>query len=673
MSKSLPLFLMTWKKNPLVQLVLLLLLILLDINNNHDKPNTLVQARSSSSPTFFSDHRSKSSCETSSSFSRGRIRNNYKDACVFLNNNSSSSLSYPYPSSSTSLHHPFLFSVRGGTAAAAASSYSEYDDDEYYDSLESSGEEEEEEYDEEEEEYDESNDNDNNNVANGGKYGSSVLGNAILEIVYAGRRAINAGVDALNQAIIPEFNPENENIEDEIKERHQRPSSTKLAQKLGDIFLAMLRAAFQSDEEQEIDHYLGDEAYEASMSEDYDYDNEQKLSPTKTSTSTTTSIADLGPSLAKMYQVKHSTKSSIILHGGTLTDALKYARAQSCLLLVFVPFASSSSSHKSQKHEKDTLAIQSLLSPEVGSAMRKSPPMPSKERQKYKQQQSSQEGSFLAWCAPAGSAEANDKWIQNRQKIAKKGGGKSPLLLLAYPAQTMDSMGKIKIVPQVLAQHHCNPPPSATLLSTWLKSARKQYARKYATMRHAAQEQQYAKERAEGYTSSLQNDAKRERNERRDRQQKEREEADKRKRAEAYQKRRLILRDSLPQEPSSSNIPSDQVITVALRFGDGRTGRRRFLIQEDVNVLFDWVDGMFEMEREQVKLSSMNGRINLEYTADNNNVDETWWEKNYDEDEGSFLHEAGTTLKDAGLGKMVALRVVELKDNEEVDVEENKE
>jgi len=93
----------------------------------------------------------------------------------------------------------------------------------------------------------------------------------------------------------------------------------------------------------------------------------------------------------------------------------------------------------------------------------------------------------------------------------------------------------------------------------------------------------------------------------------------------------------LPPEPTDSDQMA--VKTVALRFADGRTGQRRFAATARTNDLLDWVDAVFGMERETVQLVTLNGKVSLEWNED----------------------DKGTTLEEAGLGKMVGLRVTEKK------------
>lgn len=101
--------------------------------------------------------------------------------------------------------------------------------------------------------------------------------------------------------------------------------------------------------------------------------------------------------------------------------------------------------------------------------------------------------------------------------------------------------------------------------------------------------------------------------------------------------------EALPEEPEKG---SDGVVTIALRFGDGRKGQRRFGAETMVDEVFNWIDAMFKTERETIELMTMNGKKTF-----------------------SFGDNGSTTLEDIGLGKMAAFRVIE-KEVEEAEGEE---
>jgi len=166
-------------------------------------------------------------------------------------------------------------------------------------------------------------------------------------------------------------------------------------------------------------------------------------------------------------------------------------------------------------------------------------------------------------------------------------------------------------------------------------------------MQHELRETRLFQERHEGYKSSVESDLQREKEEK----EKELERLAKEKALEEEQKaleeRRLELQASLPDEPTS-NSKASGIITIALRFSDGRTGQRRFLSDTDVNVVFNWVDCTYKMEREKIVLSTMNGKNSFQY------------EENPEEEDGV----SGVTLKSVGLPRMTGLRVTETKEEE---------
>ncbi len=96
--------------------------------------------------------------------------------------------------------------------------------------------------------------------------------------------------------------------------------------------------------------------------------------------------------------------------------------------------------------------------------------------------------------------------------------------------------------------------------------------------------------------------------------------------------RREELKESLPEDlKEGGNIKK-----VSLRFPDGRSGQRGFSSDQSLSVLFNWVDAFYEIERETVILTTLNGKTTFSW--DTESVNET-------------------TLEDAGLGKMTAFRV----------------
>jgi len=360
------------------------------------------------------------------------------------------------------------------------------------------------------------------------------------------------------------------------------------------------------------------------------------VSPTSDSAAAA-AAEDMGAYLSRSYGASSSAgggdDDSAPISGGTLPDALASARSRARLLVVYVP-ASKPSSKKGSGGKYDRAAVSSLLSGEV----RKVADRKARKKEEY--------GCFDLYSAKKGTSEANAAIKVLRAK--KPGKGTSPYLMVCYGAQGIDSSGRPRIIPKLLAQHHCNPPPSPASMASWLGALRKRHAREYASMHHSLREERYHRERTEGYRSSANEDRDRERREKEEEEERARKEREERERLKMLEKRREELRESLPDEPAAG---AEGAITVALRFADGRTGRRRFAAAEtELDVLFNWADAVFGVEREKVELSTMNGSKRFRYAG-----------------------ECSETLDEAGLGKMVGLRVTQLEEDEEESEEPDQE
>lgn len=147
-------------------------------------------------------------------------------------------------------------------------------------------------------------------------------------------------------------------------------------------------------------------------------------------------------------------------------------------------------------------------------------------------------------------------------------------------------------------------------------------------MQTVLKELQYFKERKEGYTESKKSDKEREKREKEEEEKRLAAEKAEQERLEELEKRRKGLKEALPEEPKGKDTKK-----VALRFADGRSGQRRFSPEQPLTDIFNWVDAMYEVERENVILTTMNGKETFE------------WE------------EIGKTLEEAGLGKNTGFRV----------------
>lgn len=351
---------------------------------------------------------------------------------------------------------------------------------------------------------------------------------------------------------------------------------------------------------------------------------------------------DFGSYLAEAYGVDDKRNSGKTvghtIMGGSLQDALQTARQQARMLLVFIPserpkgdrgglsfFGGGGKKGNAETDEKDRVAIESLLSYEVGKAANK----------KARKNQSSEEdlGSFVIWGGKAGSSEATSAIKQLKVKVTSAKGEKRHILCVVYPAGA--AVGSDKMVPKVLAQHHCNPPLKADSMASWMNALRKRHSKQYQSMHTDLNELKLYQERKEGYIDSVQSDNERKLKEAQEEAERKAEEIKEAARQAEIDARRQELQQSLPEDVKNGN----NIKKIALRFSDGRSGQRGFASDQPLSVVFDWVDAMFEIERETVVLTTLNGKQTFSWNDDE--------------------MKSGKTLEDAGLNKMTAFRVIE--------------
>eukprot|EP00557_Chaetoceros_sp_GSL56_P008531 CAMPEP_0176490472 /NCGR_PEP_ID=MMETSP0200_2-20121128/7888_1 /TAXON_ID=947934 /ORGANISM="Chaetoceros sp., Strain GSL56" /LENGTH=546 /DNA_ID=CAMNT_0017887779 /DNA_START=138 /DNA_END=1775 /DNA_ORIENTATION=- len=450
----------------------------------------------------------------------------------------------------------------------------------------------------------------------------TLVGKAIAETARSISRAIKAGIDAVVLA------PANE--EEETSSGAMNP-----LQKTFHVLSCMVKAAL-------------DKKYKM-----YNWNQVQEVSPNKKKKTVhghrgkkgKRHDADLTQYLCQAYSVQlqsleeeedgmdtsqSQAQSHVTIMGGSLTDALSKARSQARLLVVYIP-SSKPGDKKKQKH--DIMAIQSLLSRQVFQMAEKNAlPNRSKGQQEDISSQSAG-GSFVFWSTKYDSKEKVS--AMKRLKVKTIGSSsKNPILMVVYPyaAPTLNALGQVPIIPRVLAQHHCNPPPGKKSLVEWLNSLRKRHRKQYAKMQHDLVELELFRERERGYQSSIKDDRVREEREKEKRRiEAEQEKAEKQRKQEIIQ-RRKELQDSLGDEPDKD---MEGVVTVAVRFSDGGRGQRRFNGEKLVDQVFNWIDVAFEIERETFDLVTMNGKKSF-----------------------TFGQQEGVSLEDTGLGKMFALRVI---------------
>lgn len=305
---------------------------------------------------------------------------------------------------------------------------------------------------------------------------------------------------------------------------------------------------------------------------------------------------DMGDFLRSSYGVEASSSSTEIpsapILGGSISDALRSCRAQARLLLVFIPADKPHKAHgRSSRSSFDVICIQSLRSQLVAQTL------------------ASKKGSYVIWSARYGSPEAIQAIKRLRLLQGKK---KLPTLVVAYPAQVLDKTGKIKILPKVLAQHHCNPPPTEASLASFLTALRKRHSSQIKTMRAQVREAELYAERKSNYQQSIESDALRKK--------KEIEAAEKQKAKiekeklhdQKIKERREKFIEFFKQQPEPP-ANEENVITVALRLADGRNGQRRFRPHDNMKTIFNWIDGFFEWDQDCLMVTTMRGDKKLEY------------------------------------------------------------
>lgn len=370
------------------------------------------------------------------------------------------------------------------------------------------------------------------------------------------RRALRAGFSA---ATAPSSA---QNNEDDHEDDHEDEKSVSFVSKTWSVLTAMWDAALHGSNDDDDD--------------------------VPATTTTPRRQSDMGDYLASAYGLSSSSSSShtpAIMLGGSLSDALRTCRSQARLLVAFVP---SSKPQKNKKGAFDVTCLESLRSEEVSVAVE------------------AKQGSYMLWAAKYGSPEA----VQAMKRLKQQKKTKFPTLVVAYPAQVIDNTGRPRILPKLLAQHHCNPPPSPTSLSSFLSALRKRHSAQIRTMRTQLREAEFHAERRSNYAASLTSDTQRTADEAHARVEVTRRQEEEQRRLEAVEARRQESRESLGEEPAVA----DGVVTIALRFADGRSGQRRFRVGDDAALLFRWVEGHFDWDRERTAVTDMRGDHELVWT-----------------------------------------------------------
>lgn len=171
-----------------------------------------------------------------------------------------------------------------------------------------------------------------------------------------------------------------------------------------------------------------------------------------------------------------------------------------------------------------------------------------------------------------------------------------------------------------------------------MNALRKRHGKQYEVMQTELKELQLYIERQEGYIDSVQSDNDRKLREAQEEAERKAREVKEAARQAEIDARRQELQQSLPEDVKSGG----NFKKIALRFPDGRSGQRGFAADQPMSVLFNWVDAMFEIERETVVLTTLNGKQTFSWEGEENE----------------------TTLEEAGLKKMTAFRVSQVTEDE---------
>jgi len=450
---------------------------------------------------------------------------------------------------------------------------------------------------EEEEEYDEEVteelSNDESVLVSLTKKSLYLVGKISLRTILAMQRATKAGIETAFSSAT------------DVESEGEESSSSSFISKLSTIVNAMWKAALNNSVED-----TNTDTSTIAIST-----KKEKLKDT-----TNTNIKDMGDYLASTYKTASATSSSTAILGGSLSDALRTCRSQARLLVAFIP-ASKPNSSKS-KTAFDVTCIDSLRSDEVAQAIQ------------------AKKGSYVLWAAKYGSPEAIQAAKRLRTSHAVASSKKNlPTLVVAYPSQvsllysnnsyifffkTMIQLssfiasqvldkksGKIKIHPKLLAQHHCNPPPNPTTFASFLKALRKRHSSHIKSMRAQLREAELHAERKSNYAQSMQLDSQREEKEAKAQAEETARLEEEKDRIRKLKERRQAFLKALGEEPEAEE---KGVVTVALRLADGRNAQRRFGEEENMEIIFNWVDALFEWDRELVQVTTMRGDNKLEWS-----------------------------------------------------------
>ena len=309
-------------------------------------------------------------------------------------------------------HHRNLLQIRGGS--------SEDEEEEEYDSE-----------DEEEEEEEGSSDDDEEStgvdvspivdqVASVSKKVVVLLGKVVIQTTKAIQRGIQAGLQGEE--------------EDENDDDMPTPIPVKILKTIKRMVKAALTLPSSDDDAQDDDgsEVAADSIAKATKNKSKKASSSRSIGSKEdeeatTAASSSSSKTDFGTFLATTYGASDERDDDgPMMLGGNLANALKVARSEARMLVVFIPAARPS---KKSKKSKDQLAIESVLSGDVAKAASK---------RSVKKGGNNKAGSFLLWGAKAGSSEATAAIKRLNVKTTSTSGDKRPILAVVYPGQVSE-------------------------------------------------------------------------------------------------------------------------------------------------------------------------------------------------------------------------------------------
>jgi hypothetical protein len=350
--------------------------------------------------------------------------------------------------------------------------------------------------------------------------------------------------------------------------------------------------------------------------------------------------------LAQLYDVPYTEHSdnNVTTHlFGSFAMALERAQHEARFMVVLLLPA-----HFEKMPPEARTVMQSFLSNTVARVAQEPPP--SRGTTASTGSSDNSWSSFFLWTASFGSGDATAVLSRVKGVDVSHVKAKRPMLLVLYPAPSLQPNGKLRALPKLVAQHHCRPPLSAKKMATWLKKLRRRNYKIYAKLQHLVRESQQAQERVSNYQGSVVADQTKKQRQEQERLEKQNRERAQQQHMEKVQQRRVQLLAALPDEPPATTTSA--VTTVALRFvSKGQTSQRRFDTSTTRLVdIFNWIDAVFELEREHIVLQTMNGQETYDWNTCQSSPD-------HSETLDDTAQSTTPTLLDMKWGKMVALRV----------------